>query len=259
MVVVAVRDAGNGARAARLGLRVLVAAGFGLAAWIVGMLLSGPTASADETQPAGGHDQTPRHNLAAPKLLSGLADKLTGVIGTVGQVTTELTQITQAVVEPVQTTIELPAVQTLLPLGTHIGDHHPVKSGGPRPDEGPARAEVLDPPPPPPDVAPAAVTSALPQHPSKPRRVTGVQLTQSVARPDSTTHARQTDPAPPPLRSGDQAIGVAATHDGGAGKHPFIVLGPRLIGADLRPGGVAAGRHVPHISRNAALPTTSPD
>ncbi|GLY63801.1 hypothetical protein [Amycolatopsis taiwanensis] len=278
----AVRDAGISARAARLGRRVLVAAGFGFAVWIIGALLSGTSASADEAQPAGGHDRPPRHDLhdlPGPNLLTNLTGTLTdtltntltgtltSLVGTVGQVAGQLTQVTQAVVAPVQTAIDLPGstVETLLPLDTHTEVPLPGKSTWSRPDEGSTRDEVLAPPPPPPPPplpapVPAPIVTAVPERPSKPRSVTDIQFTQSVARPDSSTHAHQTDPAPPPMHSGDQTIGVAASHDGGgAGKHPFIVLGPRLIGADLQPGGVAAGRHMPHHGKDAALPTTSPD
>jgi hypothetical protein len=81
-----------------------------------------------------------------------------------------------------------------------------------------------------------------------------------AAKPADDVDAHGTVPVPSPLRDGDQAIGVAATHDsGGSGKHPHIVLGAHPAPADLRPGGVAPGHTVSSTGRNAALPTTSPD
>lgn len=263
MVVVAVRDAGTGARAARLGLRVLLAAGFGFVAWVVGALLFGSTASAEDA-----HSTTtlpPRDSLSTPKLVTGLTTVLTGLVGTVDQVTakvSQVSQVTQVVTEPVQTAVELAGstpVGPLLSLKPHPGPLDPVKSE-PRSVPAPTPIELQAPAAPPVDAAPAKVPADFAAHPVKLRRVTPVPFTQRVDRPDAGGHARQTDPSPPPMRNDGQTVGVAATHDGGgAGKHPFVVLGSALARADLRPGAVAAVRPVRHEGRDAALPATSPD
>lgn len=263
MVVVAVRDAGTGARAARLGLRVLVAAGFGFAAWVLSALLSAPAASASAAQPLDGLLQPPGHSPAQPKLFTGLTSALTGLVGTVDQVVKGVTTVTSSVVEPVTDTV----VQTgLAPVGSLLPSGHlPSISSGiptvlPPHQQSGVPAEPAFDAKQPPVAAPASPVRPVRPHAIVHRGVTAVPLTQVVTRHNGDTHARKTDPPPPPARNGDQTIGVAAAHDGGgAGKHPFIVLGSRFPGADLRPGGVIAGRDVPHLGRNAALPTTSPD
>ena len=254
MVVVAVRDAGTGVRAARLGLRVLLAAGFALVAWVLGALLTGSTASADEAQPVS--TVPPRHSASDPKLLTGLTTTLTGLVSTADQAATK---VTQAVVEPVQTAFgSAPAQPPLRPrfpasaLVPVQPEPRPQETLAPTKPPAPAREPVV--------AAPAKTATTFPVHPAKLRGVTLVPFTQDVDRPDRGARAHQNDPAPPPMRNGDQTVVVAATHDGGgAGKHPFAVPSSWLTRADLRTRGGAVARPIRHEGRNAALPATSPD
>jgi hypothetical protein len=259
MVVVAVRDAETGGRAARLGLRMLFAAGVAIIAWFFGALLGSFTASANEAVPH------PDPNAAKgagsePVLLARVTGTLTGLVSEVDQAATH---VTTAAVEPVRVTIDravaapVPLIQ-LLPAPQLTSAPALPRFDAPEPRAATPMASAI--------VSAPSLSAGYARPEGKahqPIEHRRTFLSPSVQPPEKSaegTDGLDTTPAPPPVKPGDQTVAVAVAHDaGGTGKHPFAVLGSRPAPADLRPGGVAASHGVVPGSRDAALPTTSPD
>lgn len=267
MVVVAVRDPGTGGHAARLGLRLLLAGGFAVAAWAVGALLGTFTAAAHEAPHGPDNHGAPGETEPTP--MAAVTGKLTGLAGTVPGVTTE---VTGAVAPPVDTTLDgnvLTPVQAIAPLTSlsPLGPFRHRTGALPRSSLGALGSKALEraaAPPlaaPPPAETPPPQAAGVGQERSRhahfaPRR----HAAPHVGTPVHDVNTRGSRPAPAPLRTGDQVAGVAAAHDtGGNGKHPFAVLGSRPAPVDLRPSVRAIGHDVLNDGRDAALPTTSPD
>ena len=257
------RDADTAHRAARLGLRLLLAAGFALAAWFAGSLLGNFTASAGESpHRPDPHPAHPAEHGTQPKLLAAVTGTLTGLAGTADHVTNEVAErVSGAVTKPVNSAIEdtvlavVPALRPVLrePATVAVEPRQeasapaassavaPVTAQAPRPAAGPFRS------------------SNIGQAPVHPLRSPWSSVARS-GKPADAVDGQGTTPALPPAGTGGQAIGVTACHDtGSGGKHPLAVLGSSVSRADFRPSGLAVGQHILYDGKNAALPTTSPD
>ena len=261
MVVMAVRDAGITHRVARLGLRLLVAAGFAVTAWFLGILLGNFTASAEETPRQPG---THPASATEPRLLSTVTTTVAGLLGTVDQVAGKVDQVaskvTESVVRPVTTAIEKSVVAparevTQAKPKTGVATSR-LDSSLPSTTESAvvATAPVWQPP----AAQPARARSTIPEPVSYRHPVPRPSI-PDTGRPAAGEALRGGLPAPPPARSGDQIVGVATAHDSGGGKHPLAVLDSGSATVDLRPSGGTAGQCVLDYRRNAALPSTSPD
>lgn len=273
MVVMAVRDAEAGHRAAPLWVKVLVAAGFAVAAWLVAGLLGSLTASADEAPLGDQHTpaETTHHQKPPQQggLLGGLLDTtLTTLVSTVEQtvnttlgtvtntvdtLTTTVTETTNTVLQPVTATLAPPAPAT-------TKQQEPTESGATRQ----TRIETVSPEPAPvvpPAPQPAQPVTVVPQQIVKyklPPPAAAPYQPATVSAPIAQPEDRH--PAPLPSAPGGQSCSAVAAHDsGGNTKHPLAILGARSGAAQLASIGVPRRHAQVDNSRDAALPATSPD
>ncbi|TVT25697.1 hypothetical protein LWP59_01820 [Amycolatopsis acidiphila] len=265
-------------RAVPLWAKVLLAAGFAVAGWLFAGLLGGLTASADEA-PQGDQYTPAKHHEHAPAqggLLGGLLDTtLTTLVSTVDQVTTTVnttvntvtssvdtltttvTATTDAVVQPVASTLIAPltsapkqqetTASTVTKTETRIATvpQETVPAAAPAPRSAPA--------------LPATVVAEQPvKHDQLPSPAVAPK-TQAPAS-DHLVQAKNNQPVPAPSAPGGQSCSAVAAHDGGGNsKHSPAILGARTGVAQLASIGVPRRHAQVDNSRDAALPTTSPD
>jgi outer membrane biosynthesis protein TonB len=268
MVVMAVTDAEPLHRAAPLWVKVLLAAGFAVAGWLVAGLLGGLTASADEIPqddqplPAKHHEHAP----AQGGLLGGLVGTtVTTLVGTVDQVTTTVTTTVSTVtttVDTLTTAVVQPVTSTLVaPITTAPKQHETtVTKPQTRMETVPQQAAPAVTPAPLPAPAPAVPGTA--QQPVKHKQLPSPRVTPKTQQPVSEhlVQAKSSRPGPAPSAPDDQLCSAVAAHDGGGNtKHPLAILGARTGVAQLASIGVPRRPTQVDNSRDAALPTTSPD
>ncbi|TNC28514.1 hypothetical protein [Amycolatopsis alkalitolerans] len=258
------RDAEVTHRAVPLWGKLLAAAGFAFAGWLVAGLLGGLTASADETPQGTEPTLAGQVTQAQGGLLGGLltttvstvehtVDALTSTVtATVQTVTTTVTETTTTVVQPVTAALA-PA-----PAAPAPKQHATTKQT--RAASAPPKAVSTPPAPKPapvPDRQAAVVTQPSLEHPQPPRPAAA----PSTPAPVTEHVVRAKNPLPvPPSAPGGQACSAVAAHDGGGNtKHPLAVLTTRSGIAALAPIGVPRRDAHAGNSREAALPTTSPD
>jgi hypothetical protein len=274
MVVVAVRDAKTAHRTVPLSVKLLLATGFTVAGWLISALLGSATALADEP-PTGTDTGQHQHATAEHKghakvaqvksggliglidtTLTTLAKTVDHVANTVtGTVTSAVATADTAVVEPVTTTV----LASTAPAPARHGSASTTRS----------RVEVTTTETPqavaPATVAPIAQTprpAAAPQQSVVKHRPTSLpHVIPHFAAPAHPVDAHGTGPAPVPTTPGDgQFCGIAAAHDGGNNsKHPLAILGARTGTTPIQSIGVPRQHTFVDNSRDAALPTTSPD
>lgn len=290
MVVMAVTDAEPLHRAAPLWVKVLLAAGFAVAGWVVASLLGGLTASADDTPQADPHPAKEHAHAPAPGggLLGGLVGgtvntlvgtvdqvtttvtgtlsttvtgtvgTLTGTVGnltsTVGNLTNTVTATTDAVIQPVTSTLIAPTPS--------VAKQQQTTKAQTRIETVPQSAAPAVAPTPPPAPAPALPATVTAQQPLKHKQTTSPAVAPKTQQPvsDQLVQAKKGQPAPSPNDPGGQFCNAVAAHDGGGNtKHALAILGARSGIAQLASIGVP--RQVTQVdnSRDAALPTTSPD
>lgn len=278
MVVMAVREAEAGHRAAPLWVKVLVTAGFAVAAWFVAGLIGSLTASADEAPLGDQHTpaETTYHQKSPQQrgLLGGMLDTtLTTLTSTVDQVTTTVnttlgtvtntvdtltttvTETTNTVLQPVTATLAPPAPaapKQQEPTETAAGSQTRIETVSPKP------APVV---PPAPQPAPAQPVTVVPQQTVEHKQP---QPTAAPYQPATVSahlaQPKDRHPAPLPSVPGGQSCSAVAAHDsGGNSKHPLAILDARAGATPLASIGVPRRHAQVDNSRDAALPTTSPD
>jgi hypothetical protein len=276
MVVVAVRDAKTPHRAVPLAVKLLLATGFAVAGWLITALLGSPSASADE--PPTGID-TGQHHTAAehkqhakaapekPGGLIGLIDAtLTTLVKTVdqvantvtGTVTSAVATADKAVIEPVTTTVLAPAPARHETTSTTRSRTEVTTTTGPSQAVAPATVTPVASP-----VAqtPQPAAAPLQQPVVKHRPASLPHVISHFAALAHPVDAHGTAPAPAPTSPSDgQFCGIAAAHDSGNNsKHPLAILGARMGTTPVQSIGVPRQHTFVDNSRDAALPTTSPD
>ncbi len=279
----AVSDVKRTSRAVPLWARVLVAAGLAAAGWLLAGLLGGPAASADEL-PQGGEPDTSEHaqqrgllggllggtldtlTNTVEQVTSTLQTTVTAVTQTVGGLTTAVTETTNAVVQPVTETLRAPVTTTPKHQDTENTRETGESAVQTRIEREPEPVRAEAPAPERTVSAPAtpAVASAPEEHQVRHREhpvapAPGPRTEQAPVA-DHTVHADRDVPAPVPSGPAGQVCGVAPAHDGGSGsKHPLAILGTGVVTPELSPAGIAPRPTSTGGSRDAALPTTSPD
>jgi hypothetical protein len=279
MVVMAVREAEAEHRAAPLWVNVLLAAAFAVTGWLVAGLFGGLAASADET-PQGDHHPPAetKHHHAAPHqsgLLGGLLDTtLTTLVSTVDQVTATVTTTVNTTVSTVTSTVDTvtttvtttanavvqPVTSTLVaPVTTATKQQETTAATQ-------TRSETVSPEPAP-VVAPALPPAPVPAQPATlgPQQAVKHKQPRPAAHPQATVseqvlQAKDTQPTPLPSSPGGPSCTAVAAHDGGSNtKHPLAILGAGTGVAQLASIGIPRRHAQVDNSRDAALPTTSPD
>jgi hypothetical protein len=268
MVVVAVRDA-EIVRAVPLPVKMLVAAGFALACWLLCALSGNLSAAADDqsttvgTAHYGSPGLQPRELMFLRAPETGLLVPLgssTAVADTVDQVRTSVTgSVTNTVA-----TAGTAGTALVAPVSTILAPPQPVLVPAAQPANSAPRLRVANTASPR-LIAPASRSTppqpligkaAAPYPPAEQRRATAPRH-QAHAH---TVEFRGTVPAPAPAAPGSQFCGIAVVYDGGSNiKHPPAILGGSAGVPRPHSIGVSRPETCAETGRDQALPTTSPD
>lgn len=257
--------------------KVLLAAGFAVAGWIFAGLLGGLTASADEIPQNEPHHPAKHreHGHEQRGLLGGLVPTtLTSLVGTVDQVastvtttvntvtstvdtlTTTVTTTTTAVVQPIVGGFVPPTTVPKLHPGT--GGTAPTRvATAPQPQPAPVARSAPQTTP-----APALPVTVAVQQPVKNKQLLSRAVAPRAQQPVSEQlfQGKKNGPAPVPSAPDGQSCTAVAAHDGGGNtKHPLAIFGMRAGAPRVASIGLPRRHTQLDNSRDAALPTTSPD
>ncbi|MTD58726.1 hypothetical protein [Amycolatopsis pithecellobii] len=239
--------------------RVLLVAGFAFAGWLLAGLLGSAVASAEEPpqadRPAAGQ---------AGGLLGGL---LTTVTTTVQELTATVHTTVSTVTSTVTTTVTETTKTVVAPVTSA-----PARTTAPAPEKHKTTTQsrvdpvvtekpVLRQVPRPAPVRAVTVASQPPVgHKQQPARPAAVPPVRQAPVSENPVQAMTDPPAPTPSTPGGQFGSAVAAHDtGNNSKHPLAILGARGGVAQSAPIGVPRRHAQAGNSREAALPTTSPD
>lgn len=270
----AVTDAGIAHRAVPLWAKLLLATGFAVAGWLLSAMLGGYTASADEAttntddtavQPAAQQGLLGLLNTTVTTLTntvhSTVSTTVTTLTSTVNQVTAAVTTTTSAVVTPVTTALSTPVATTTKKTSTADEPATKVQTKADTTTEQVAAASAhAATEAPAPAAAPVHAAPAQPQTVKQREPVARQVVHAPVSATVVTVQPRDDSPAPAPASPAGQVCGISTAHDGGNhSKHPFAILGACTGTAPLAAIGAPRRDACEENSRDAALPTTSPD